>query len=127
MANELAGLHFLVVEDQAVIAASISSTLREAGGSVMGPVGTIQDALDHIASEAIDAAVLDLKLYDEWVDPVADALLKLQVPVVLLTGYERSDLPARFLSFMYLQKPWHPDQLVEAIRRAMSTARTPVE
>jgi CheY-like chemotaxis protein len=121
---DLAGLRVLVVEDQALVAATIAASLRDAGYQALGPVRTLQGALEQVGQEEFDAAVLDLNLYGEWAEPVADVLIELKLPVVLLTGYERSDLPDRFRPFVYCQKPWHPDQLLHSVEQSVQLARS---
>jgi CheY-like chemotaxis protein len=115
---DVAGLRILVVEDQAFVAMSIAATLQEAGAEIVGPVRTVEEAMEQVGQHGFDAVVLDLNLYGTWALPVADALARQQVPVVLLTGYEKADLPARLQSFVYCQKPWQPDRLLRAVAQA---------
>jgi hypothetical protein len=44
----------------------------------------------------IDAAVLDVNLHAEKSLPVMDILVSGSVPFVIVTGYARETLPARF-------------------------------
>jgi DNA-binding response OmpR family regulator len=66
----------LVVEDEYLIAADLMITLEEAGFAVVGPAGSIEDALQLLERDDIepDAAVLDINLRGKRVFPVADAL-----------------------------------------------------
>ncbi|AVA24792.1 response regulator [Rhizobium sp. NXC24] len=70
--------------------------LREAlingGFRVLGPVGSVEDALDLLQDERPDAAVLDVNLDDEKVTPVAILLRSLGVPFVLASACEKSEL-----------------------------------
>jgi hypothetical protein len=43
--KELAGMRFLVVEDEPLIALDIVPVLERAGALVAGPVGTVDEAL----------------------------------------------------------------------------------
>ena len=47
---------------------------------------------------------------------VADELVKLEVPIVFTTGYERSEIPERFRAARHCEKPIG----IAAIARALS-------
>ncbi len=66
----------------------LARVLTEAGAQVVGPAGSIEEALDLIAGAAIDRAVLDVNLGGRIVTPVAQALSARAVPFVYLTGYQ---------------------------------------
>lgn len=97
----------LVVEDEYVIALDLAHTLEDAGAEVVGPLSTVEDALDYVANEGdrLDAAVLDVNLRNERVYPVADALAARGIPFVLTTGYDRSTIPATYAAAPHCQKP----------------------
>lgn len=69
--DDLSGKRLLVVEDEYMIASDLSRTLEEAGAEVIGPAGSIKDALDILEDESdrLDGAVLDINLRDERVYP----------------------------------------------------------
>ena len=79
-------LRVLVVEDSSLIALDLETILADAGHAVVGPVGTVGDALAVIGSDPPDIALLDLNLDGELATPVADRLQSLGVPFALLTG-----------------------------------------
>lgn len=73
----LAGRRILVVEDDYLLAESLNDLLVEAGINVVGPVGSVPDALSLVASgQAIDGALLDVNVRGQAVFPVADALME---------------------------------------------------
>ena len=78
----------LVVEDEAIIAMDLAFTLEEAGFEVMDPAGTVEVALDLLATARPDAAVLDLILAGERSAHVALALRRLGVPFVVQSAYD---------------------------------------
>ena len=95
--NLLAGRRVLLVEDDYFIADELRRDFAKTGAEVLGPVGRVDEALALIDKSAhIDGAVLDVKLHDEMVYPVADALLERGVPFVFATGYERAQIPAPY-------------------------------
>jgi DNA-binding response OmpR family regulator len=69
------GKRVLIVEDEYMIARDLALALEDAGAEVVGPAGTIQDALELIEdNDGIDGAVLDVNLHGERIYPVADLL-----------------------------------------------------
>jgi len=52
----------LIVEDEAMIAGLIESILGKGGWSVVGPVATVERALETIDRERLDAALLDVRV-----------------------------------------------------------------
>jgi CheY-like chemotaxis protein len=105
--NGLAGKRLLVVEDEYLIAADLAATLEEAGAEVVGPAGTVTDALELIQSlgERLDAAILDVNLQGERVYPVADALAARGVPYVLATGYDAASIAPAYADAPRCEKP----------------------
>jgi CheY-like chemotaxis protein len=111
----LAGMHVLIVEDDAVIATAMAENFAHAGAIVVGPATTVQAglaALDH--SPRIDAAVVDLNLHGEIAYPVADRLIERGIPFVFATGFGTSDIPTRYAAIGHCAKPVDPHTLAEA-------------
>jgi len=119
--SPLTGLRVLVVEDESLVAMLVEDTLREAGCEVMGPAGTVEDALRLLADERPDAAVLDLNLAGESSIPVADRLADFGVPFVVATGYGAAGLPPKHRAAPVLAKPYDPADLRAALRRVSGT------
>jgi DNA-binding response OmpR family regulator len=112
----------LVVEDEALVAFAIGETLADFGYDVVGPAPNIQAAMKLVAGERVDAAILDVNLGRESIDPVASALAVAGVPFVFTTGYTlASALPAGFRERPVLQKPYKPEALRDAIRELLGT------
>jgi CheY-like chemotaxis protein len=96
-AGRLTGRRILVVEDDFMIAELIVAAFMADGAEIVGPAGTVQDALALTAGEErIDGAVLDVNLRGETVYSVADVLRSKGMPIVFTTGYDKSRLPPRF-------------------------------
>ena len=116
MPNALAGRRVLLVEDEYFIADELQRKFEESGAEVLGPVATVERALDLIASTPqIDGAVLDVNLRDVMVYPVADALQARGVPFVFATGYEKITIPARYAGVRHCEKPFEADQVAQAL------------
>jgi CheY-like chemotaxis protein len=114
--HALAGRRVLLVEDEYFIADDLQRLFEEAGAEVVGPVSSVDKALDLIAATPdLDGAVLDINLREVMVYPVADALQARGVPFVFATGYEKAIIPARFAEVRHCEKPVEPAQVVQAL------------
>jgi ActR/RegA family two-component response regulator len=114
--NSLTGRRVLLVEDDYFIADELRRDLAKTGAEVLGPVGRVDEALALIGRTAhIDGAVLDIKLHDEMVYPVADALLERGVPFVFATGYDKSVIPAPYAKVRQCEKPFEPEIVAKAL------------
>ena len=125
--SALRGRRILVVEDELLVAEEILHELQAQGGRVLGPAPSVGDALDLLADCAVpDAAVLDLKLRDEWVYLVADALLAGEVPFLFATGHAQGGLPRRFHHVPVCPKPLQPGAIAGLLPRLLrETPRPP--
>jgi CheY-like chemotaxis protein len=104
--DPLRGQRVLVVEDEYLIATDIAEALAELGATVVGPVGSVKEALRRIEAEGeLDGAVLDINLGQEKVFPVADALIARHVPFVFATGYSNAAVPDRYTRIPRCEKP----------------------
>lgn len=83
----LAGRRLLVVEDEFFVAEHIAMLLEDFGCDVVGPVGTIEQALDVVAEGDLDGVLLDANLDGNSSAPIAAALQTASVPFVVVTGY----------------------------------------
>jgi DNA-binding response OmpR family regulator len=110
----------LIVEDEAMIAMLIEDMILDFGSEVVGPAAKIAEALALARDAELDAAVLDVKVGDTVVFPVADVLAERGIPFIFATGYGSSGLPARFIGSPTLPKPFSYDVLAEALRAALA-------
>jgi CheY-like chemotaxis protein len=123
-AELFAGLRILVVEDEYLIAMELSDRLAAAGAQVIGPVGTIREALSLIAEQGakLDGATLDINVRGTLVFPVADELRGLGVPFVFCTGYDQQKIPERHLRVRRCEKPVDAGCLVDELSHAIADA-----
>jgi CheY-like chemotaxis protein len=113
----LLGCRILIVEDDCITAMDLAETLSAAGAHVVGPAGTIDSAFELLRQQPqLDVALLDIEVEGAYVFEVADELMKLEVPIVFTTGYERSEIPVRFRAARHCEKPIG----IAAIARALS-------
>jgi PAS domain S-box-containing protein len=111
----------LVVEDEAVVAMELARVLTAAGAQVVGPVGTIEEAMDLVDGASIDRALLDVNLGGRPVTPVARALSRRRIPFVYLTGYQEPDVDGGPV----LRKPVAASALLGALARGAPLAAQP--
>lgn len=116
----VAGLRILIVEDELLVALGIEDILTELNCEPVGPVSTIENAIEIIRSEAkIDGVLLDMNLHGEPVFPVVDELIARSIAFVLLTGYRlRADDPPTVRNASRLIKPFTMATLSEAMAKA---------
>ena len=118
--QNLRNWHILVVEDEYLLAADLQSGLSEAGAIVIGPVGTLESALEAIrAGEHIDGVILDVNLSGVLAYPIADFLAQLGVPFVFTTGYDQDTIPSRFEHIPRCEKPYNLAKVEYAIVHAL--------
>jgi CheY-like chemotaxis protein len=104
----------LVVEDEMLIAMMVEDMLIRLGASVVGPASNLAEALEMANSADFDVALLDVNLRNERVDPVVAVLAQRCIPMVLATGYGRTnaDLPSEAT---VIEKPYTEDRLSRAL------------
>jgi DNA-binding NarL/FixJ family response regulator len=116
---ELRGLRILLVEDEFLVALELESMLQELGGEVIGPLGSLDQAVAVAREEALDVAVLDVNVGGRLVTPVADALAARTIPFVFCTGYDAASLPGRHAAAPMLMKPCQAHELKNALSSAL--------
>lgn len=121
----IAGLRLLLVEDDYLLAQFLTEILELMGAHVIGPVASVDDALDVIERcPDIDAAILDVNLRGEPVYPVADLLGHRDVPFVFASGYGPESIPSRYRDARLCTKPVNPDALLVALERLCPRPRS---
>jgi len=81
----------LIVEDEYLLALGLQIILEQDGWRVLGPAGSVGDALALLRQELPQIAVLDVNLGTEYVTPVAEFLKSRGVPFALATAYHRPE------------------------------------
>lgn len=118
----LSGLRVLVVEDSFLMADALCGLLGEYGMVPVGPVASVVEALDHLASGTVDAAVIDVQLQRGTSLVLCQSLRRRGVPFVFLTGSRAETLPPAFADVPVVAKPCSPDALVAALRGVVGRA-----
>lgn len=107
----------LLVEDEMFVALDIQMTLEDEGWQVSGPFATAREALEFLDENAVDCAILDVRLADGDVFPVADRLEKNEIPFVFHSGHANPQtLEEQYPASLVCQKPCHPTALVSRLK-----------
>jgi CheY-like chemotaxis protein len=119
-AAPLGGKKVLIVEDDFLIAQDLQALLSAAGCTVCGTVATSAAALTFLHHELPDGALLDVNLRGSDASPVARALAARGVPFMLVTAYERRQLPSALRGHPCLSKPYSAESLVAMATRTFA-------
>lgn len=110
----LDGAKILVVEDEFLIMMDLQMQLEDQGAVVVG-AASVAAGLEKVEA-ACDAAILDVRLPDGEVYPVAEALRDRDVPFLFHSGHARRDeLDLRFPGAPAVTKPAAEPVLVRAV------------
>lgn len=122
----LEGLRILLIEDEYVIAMELKRWLQRAGAEVVGPVPSVERALDLIEDDGIDAAVLDVNLGDgRTAYPIADRLIAMGVPHLFATGDIRVSCASRYADQPRRDKPFVEAELVRVVVKLAASSQPP--
>jgi CheY-like chemotaxis protein len=107
MIETMTGRRVLVVEDEYYLAHEVAQNLEKMGADVVGPVGTLREALDIVGNSEIqfDAALLDIALHGEMVFPVAAILKMRRIPFAFISGYDQEIVPSSYRRTPRFAKP----------------------
>jgi CheY-like chemotaxis protein len=108
----------LIVEDDPIIALDFEDTMLGFGVKVVRTAGNVAKALQLIADQAPEFALLDVGLVREKSFAVADRLAAMKIPFVFVTGYGADvRLPPAFADQPRLPKPCSTEALQAALKR----------
>ena len=112
----LDGVRVLVVEDDFFIGLELSDILSDAGAVVIGPSQSVASALDFADDPTLAAAILDIRLGQDTVEPVARRLAGHGIPFMFYTGQTKIDpVRAAWPDCKIVSKPALPTTLIGAL------------
>lgn len=118
----------MIVEDQALIGMSLEAFLEDAGYRVEGPFMSNAQAMQWLASETPDIALLDVMLKDGTSVEIARALKSRGIPFVVYSGLPPTTLgPSELQGMPWLEKPVSRETLAAALDGLLTLARPPAE
>ena len=100
----------LIVEDEPLIAMALADAVKGLDGLVIGPIATVSEALDFLDCHEIAGAILDARLLDAEITPVALRLARAGIPVVVHSGTGLpAEVAAEWPGLPLLMKPTSPE------------------
>ena len=112
------GCRVLVAEDNRFIADELARLLETAGVIVLGPLATVDEALEFVEARAgIELVVLAIDLNGRGAFPVADTLAERRIPFVFVTGYADASVPARYANIARYEKPVDGEVVNQVLRQ----------
>jgi DNA-binding NtrC family response regulator len=112
----LDGCRVLIVEDEYFLADDLKKELESCGAKVVGPNAELHAAQAQISRDGFDVAAVDVDLRGEFAWPVADELIRENIPFGFFTGYGAEAVPPRFRHVIRLEKPCDPSKVADDIR-----------
>lgn len=116
---DLTGNRILLVEDDLLIRTDLEDGLIDIGATVVS-TGRLTEAIELVETD-VTHAVLDVKLEDGHVHPIADRLQQRGIPFTFYSSSARCNgLAERFPDAVVLSKPALADQLASIIANTAS-------
>ena len=119
----------LVVDDNPELLTLLSSAFEEAG-YVVSIAARGRTALDLARKERPDLAVVDVLLPDLMGFDVAEALKKLKIPFIFMSGVHKggkasANATGRYGALAYFEKPFERSALLQAVQNVVPLAEPP--
>jgi CheY-like chemotaxis protein len=83
----------------------------------------LKRALDTIARERLDAALLDVRINGQDVYAVADVLMGRGIPFVFVSGFTRKQMPPGYRDCAHITKPFTPDAILALLEGVVGRER----
>ena len=125
--------HFLIVEDELLIAETISDLLKKEGAQNITIVESVEEALSHIETNHTDLVLTDIALGNEQTGIDLGNLLytKYHIPFIYITSHADKAMINKVKHTRpngYIVKPFKKDDLLVAIELALyNTANAPLK
>jgi DNA-binding response OmpR family regulator len=123
--DTLRGRRLLIVEDEYLLAQDLTDYFQQLGVEVIGPVGSVSEALKLLNLVEVHGAILDINLRGERVYPVADALRQKRVPFIFASGYGGETEPAAYADVPRCIKPVDFSVLAKAVSEHIQVKAMP--
>ena len=103
----------------------IEDCLQDAGYEVVALADSLRTGLALATTVPLDAAVLDVNLRGEISSPIADALLRRNIPFIICSAYDAATIRGLPAGVPRLSKLLEPQQLTAALAAAIRLRRRP--
>jgi CheY-like chemotaxis protein len=120
----------LIVEDEALIASYIQEVLEESGFAIAGVASSGPEAISLVSAAAPDLALVDIKLAGpmDGIEVAQVLRTKFNIRSIFLSGVADPDTMERAqhaAPLGFLEKPFRPSQVFNALERALAKLSTP--
>ena len=107
----------LLVEDEVILHMLWEDVCEMCDIRILSTATTCKEALAalYTQSDQLSGVILDVGLFNETTECVAEHLRTLSLPVVLSTGHEILGLPKVYHGWDALKKPYRQDEMVSAL------------
>jgi len=114
----------LILEDEYFIAADCAKEVVRHRMAVIGLFETVESALQTLAHDNPDGAIVDLKVQEVMAFEVIEALQDRGIPLVIYSGYDQVMLPKHLAEIVMVQKLATPKEVVLTPLECMAGAAT---
>jgi DNA-binding response OmpR family regulator len=112
----LRGARVLVVEDDALLLMELESILQDAGAEIVACCRNVTDGLTAVEQKPLAAAILDVRIGQGTIAPIARRLSNCGTPFLFYTGQVENDPAlAEWSNHTVLTKPARPAAIVAAV------------
>ncbi|EFH09427.1 hypothetical protein ACFFMP_08355 [Pseudoroseomonas cervicalis] len=115
----------LLAEDCFFLASYAADVLEEAGALVVGPVATLDEAIEIAGSMHIDAAVYNSFLWYRRADALAQVLDQREVPSIVLSLFSDPGNDPLLQNHLMLQWPFAPSSLIGMLSAILLQKKEP--
>ena len=114
-------LRVLIFEDEYLLASDLSDQVEQLGAQVAGLHPRLPDPVTSggAASDTANAAVIDIKLFDQTAFALARQLRQRGYALAFCSGYTRRDLPDDLIGLPFFTKPANAGDIVSALCRQL--------
>jgi DNA-binding response OmpR family regulator len=110
----------LIVEDEFLIACLIEDIVEECGCEVVGPFGTLSEAMQACESADADAAIVDFVLHGKLAYPIADVLSRRGIPFGFASARDTAAVESAWEQRPFLGKPFATGEVRQFIDGLLS-------
>jgi CheY-like chemotaxis protein len=112
--------NILVVDDEPIIAMTMSDWLADLGHNVLGPAADCASAA-AFAEQDLDAAILDVSLGTQTTTGIARRLVERGVPFAVASGHDAQTMDPAFASGLPMPKPFGFEAFRRVVERMLAS------
>ncbi len=121
---DLSALRVMLVEDEFLLLLDFEALLLEAGVAQVYCCRSIAEAQDCLDSQTVSVAILDFRVGQETVTPIARRLTQIGTPFLFHTGQTESEKAlSEWPDAKIIDKPARHEVIVRALRSLASLPR----